>query len=301
MAYTNPGRYNSRRNLFNNFRRTVGAMPNVVLHVAEATYGDLPFEVTDPCHPYDYQFRGRSVLWLKENLLNLAVARFPKDWKYGAYVDGDCTFTRYDWALETIHQLQHYDWLQLFTQYTDLGPNHEVLATNTSCVKRHLDNLGIPRNYTKGATGLAWGFTREAFDAVGGFMDRCILGSADWHMALGLIGEPDRSPEVQEMRGPGARYSDYIRIWQERANKAFRHNVGVLDNYITHHFHGPKVFRQYGERWKILQANNYDPYTDIFPDWQGLHQLTPEKPRLRDGIRGYFAARSEDDIRTTTP
>lgn len=272
--------------------------PNVVLHVAEATYGDLPFEVTEAGHPYDYQFRGKSTLWLKENLLNLAVREFPSDWKYGAYIDGDCTFTRYDWALETIHLLQHYSWVQLFTQYSDLGPNQEILGTHHSCVKRHLDNLGVPRNYTKGATGLAWAFTRQAFDAVGGFMDRCILGSGDWHMALGLIGEPDRSPEVSQMRGAGAAYSDYIRTWQARANREFRHNIGVLENYVTHHFHGPKALRQYGERWKILQANDYNPYVDIYPDWQGLYQLTPEKPRLRDGIRRYFSVRSEDDIRT---
>ena len=298
-AYTNPSRFHTRRRLMNNFRHVISGMPNVVLHVGEATYGDLPFEVTDPNHPYDYQFRGKSVLWLKENILNLVVQKFPKDWKYGAYIDTDCTFTRYDWALETIQSLQHYDWIQLFSQYSDIGPNQELLGTGPSCVKRHLDNLGVPRSYTKGATGLAWAFTREAYDKAGGFMDRCILGSGDWHMALGLIGEPDRSPEVLEMKGPGFRYSEYIRIWQDRANKAFKHNIGVLDNYAVHHFHGPKVLRQYGERWKLLQVNNYDPYVDVFPDRQGLLQLTPEKPRLRDSIRRYFSIRNEDDIRTS--
>lgn len=299
VAYTNPNKYKSRRRLFNNFRQVMARTPNVVLHVGEAAYGDLPFEVTNEGHPMDHQFRSRSVLWLKENLLNLVVQRFPKDWKYGAYIDGDVTFTRYDWALEAIHMLQHYSWIQLFSQYSNLGPNNEVLNTTPSCVKRHLDNLGSPRNYTQGATGLAWGFTREAFDAAGGFLDRCILGSGDWHMALGLIGEPDRTPEVTALTGEAARYSEYIRIWQERANRAFRQNIGVLENYAVHHFHGPKDLRHYGERRKILQVNDYNPYVDVFPDWQGLYQITPEKPRLRDGIRRYFSARSEDDLRTS--
>ena len=301
VAYTNPKQYQSRRKLFSNFRQSMSRTPNVVLHVAEATYGDLPFEATDANHPTDYQYKAKSVLWLKENLLNLAVQQFPKDWQYGAYIDGDVTFTRYDWALETIHQLQHYDWMQLFTHYTNLGPNNEILSTSPSCVKRHLDNLGAPRNYTRGATGLAWAFTRQSFDAVGGFMDKCILGSGDWHMALGLIGEPDRTPEVTELEGDAARYSEYIRIWQDRAGKAVRGNVGVLENYAVHHFHGPKDLRHYGERRKILQVNGYNPYVDVFQDWQGLYQLTPDKPRLRDGIRRYFSARSEDDLRTSIP
>jgi hypothetical protein len=49
-----------------------------------------------------------------------------------------------------------------------------------------------------------------------------------------------------------------------------------------------------GSRWRILLDNNFDPRTDISRDWQGVYQLTGNKPRLRDQIRAYFRDRNED-------
>jgi hypothetical protein len=53
-----------------------------------------------------------------------------------------------------------------------------------------------------GATGGAWAFRRSAFDAVGGLLDTCILGSADWHMAFGLVGAVDAAAELQNCSRP---------------------------------------------------------------------------------------------------
>ena len=49
------------------------------------------------------------------------IKHWPLDWKYGATIDADFHFTRHDWALETVHQLQHYDFVQLFSSYADLS------------------------------------------------------------------------------------------------------------------------------------------------------------------------------------
>jgi hypothetical protein len=32
----------------------------------------------------------------------------------------------------------------------------------------------------------------------------------------------------------------------------------------------------------------------VAPDWQGVLQLTTDKPRLRDQVRTYFVTRNED-------
>jgi hypothetical protein len=85
-----------------------------------------------------------------------------------------------------------------------------------------------------------------------------------------------------------------VRQWQERA-AGLKQNIGYVENHAIHHFHGSKVFRAYGERWKILRENNYDPATDLMKDWQGIWQLAGNKPKLRDEIRAYFRARNEDD------
>src|SRR5208337_2403533 len=119
-CYSNPFRWRTRRELANDFRRHMAACPNVQLHMVELAYGDRPFDVTSPDNPNDVQLRTPHELWHKENLLNLGVRSFPKNWRYGAYIDADFTFTRHDWALEAIHMLQHYDWLQLFSYYANL-------------------------------------------------------------------------------------------------------------------------------------------------------------------------------------
>jgi hypothetical protein len=317
-AISNPVRWRTRRELMNNFRRHMAAAPNVVLHVGELAYGDRPFEVTDARHPRDYQFRTGHELWHKENLLNLVVQRFPAGWKYGCYVDGDFTFTRHDWALETVHALQHHPWVQMFSHYVDLGPAHEPVAQMQSFAQRYVSGdltraeagaaYARPDLYYPaaargrfglkvrgvGATGAAWAFRREAFDACGGLLDTCAVGSGDWHMAFGLIGVPDEHPQVAEMTACTSAYARSIAAWQTRASAHCNRDIGVVNCLAVHHYHGDKSGRGYDWRWRILRDHQFDPYTDLFRDAQGVYQLTPAKPGLRDALRAYFRSRNED-------
>jgi len=302
-VYSNPCRWASRTRLFNDFRRHMANLPNVRLYVGELAYGDRPFEVTSASHPDDLQLRTREVLWHKECLLNLVVNRFDQGWEYGACSDGDFTYTRHDVAIETIHQLQRYDWVQMFSAYTDLSREHRPMRLSKSFATRYvsgeldgriLKGSSYDSKGGVGATGGAWAFRRESFDACGGLLDTCILGSGDWHMAFGLAGVPDVHPNVAEMTKCGERYAESIRTWQSRAARAVRQNIGVVDCHAIHHFHGSKHHRGYGERWKILRDNDFNPHTDIHRDSHGVWQLNREKTKLRDEIRRYFDSRSED-------
>jgi hypothetical protein len=271
---------------------------NVVLHVAELAYGDRPFEVTGG-DPLDVQLRTSHELWHKENILNVAVQRFPAGWKYGAVIDADFHMTRHDWALEAIHQLQHFDFVQLFSSYSDLTAGYRPYRVMSSFASNYLSRGARTvspgaRGYGSagpGATGGAWAFRQSAFDAVGGLLDVCILGSADWHMAFGLVGSSNVAPEAKLCSRP---YIEALLRWQHGAS-VLKQNIGCVENHAIHHFHGSKVLRAYGERWKILRDNDYNPNTDLVRDWQGIWQLAGNKPRLRDDIRGYFRARNEDD------
>ena len=296
--------------------------PNIVLHLIEMAYGDRPFEVTSASNPLDIQVRSSHELFHKENLLNLAVSRFPADWRYGAIIDADFHFTRHDWALETIHQLQHYDWVQLFSQYVNLdgeivpGVGHRQIGNPSNGFVYGFHKLGgrIPPEWCGGgaeptsggsnqppwlgAPGGAWGFRRSAWSAVGGLLDRCILGSGDWYGAFGLAGyvidhEVERTLGKKSTQYQPA-YLKYIRSWQERARDAFHGNIGYVDCFATHHFHGPMSRRGYSDRDNILIQNQFDPMIDVHPDWQGVLQLSSGKPRLRDDIRRYFLSRVED-------
>jgi hypothetical protein len=289
-AYINPKRWDTRRRLFNNFRRDMQATANVKLYVGELAYGQRPFEVTNSGQAGDLQFRTATELWHKENLLNTIISRFPPDWQYGAYLDGDMHMARRDWALEAIHLLQHYDFVQLFSSYQDLTHDHRPLGVHPGFAYNFARTGVAPRSYRAGAPGGGWAFRRSAFDAVGGLLDICILGSGDSWMAYGLSGQPNNHPETSR----SSAYAEAILAWQERAG-VVRRNFSYLDNHAIHYFHGSKSRRGYSTRWQILRDYDFNPRTDLFRDWQGIYQLTPDKPGLRDAIRRYFASRNEDD------
>jgi hypothetical protein len=291
-AYSNPQRWNTRRATFNDFRGHIAQAPNVQLHVGELAYGDRPFEVTSPACATDAQFRTVTELWHKENLLNLVVSRFPADWRYGAYVDGDWCFTRRDWALEAVHLLQHYDWVQLFSSYSDLGPDQRPNSVVPGFAYNWRERRGTARSYAGGSPGGAWAFRRSAFEACGGLLDFCILGAADWYMACGLAGVTNDHRAETIHCGPA--YREAIATWQRRAG-ALKGNISYLPAHAIHHFHGSKGMRGYASRWQILRDFDFNPNTDIYRDWQGLWQLTPDKPGLRDALRKYFRERNEDD------
>jgi hypothetical protein len=318
VCYSNPFRWRTRRELANDCIRHLESSANVRLYVGELAYGDRPFEVTTDA-PGNIQLRTACELFHKENILNRVIQQFPAGWKYGAYVDADFHLTRHDWALETIHQLQHYDFVQPFSSYTDLsgetyGTGHLPIRVSPGfAFNYHQNGYSLPAGFSNGgwrtppgedyyyagiagprgvgATGGMWAFRRTAFDTVGGLLDKCILGHGDWFMTFGLVGE--EAPDMH-VDGYSADYRGQIIAWQNNAAK-LKKNIGYVDGFAVHHFHGSKVKRAYSRRDLILVKNQFAPTTDLKPDWQGIYQLTPDKPGLRDDIRRYFISRTEDD------
>lgn len=319
-VYSNPFRWRSRRFLFNDFVRHAEHTANVRLYKVELAYGDRPFEVTEEGDPQAVRLRTDCEMFHKENLINMGVSRFPAGWKYGGYSDGDFHFTRHDWALEAIHMLQHHEFVQLFSNYSDLSSatatsdtGHRVLRTNSSFAWNYmhqaefkalklsqqktdpyyglpLPTAQFPFGFPPGAPGGAWAWRRSAFDTVGGMLDTCVMGSGDWWMAFGLIGQVSMLKGDSHVRF----YNDDIRNWQQRA-KALTANIGCVDNFATHGYHGSSSNRAYGNREAILHDHQYNPRYDITRDWQGVHRWTGNKPGLRDAMRKYFINRYEDD------
>jgi hypothetical protein len=292
-AYCNPVRWQSRRELMNDFRQHMAASKNVKLYAGEIQYGERPFEVTSASNPLDLQLRTRDELWHKENLLNLVTQRFPADWKYGAVIDADFHMTRPDWALEAIHQLQLHDFVQLFSSYAPLSADHRPTSISpgfayTFLTTRKAPSANLPSHV--GAPGGAWAFRRDAFNQVGGLLDTCILGSADWHMATALVGIADRHWEMRQCGDP---YVRKINAWAQRAG-AIKGNISYIENHAIHHFHGAMSKRGYGTRGHILLNHQFDPDLDLKRDSQGLWAFTGNKPGLRDDIRSYFRERNED-------
>lgn len=350
VAYTNPFRWRTRRETMNKLRDHLQHQANVRLYVGELAYGDRPWEVTSPDNPLDLQLRTSHEGFYKENLQNEIIKqRFPRTWRYGMTCDADFHIVTVGWALETIHQLQHYEWVQPFSSYLDVtgsvyGEAHMPYRANSSFLFNYVKNgFRVSKEYHNGvvgengkfvghrkhhhhehhrhhhhhhhhhyedamlpgepsheegefmrgvgATGGAYAFRRSAFEAVGGMLDRCILGHADWHMAFQLVGvEP---PDIH-LQKYAQNYKSYVREWGRKAERLKR-NVGYVDAMAMHMFHGSKTRRGYSSRDVILAKHQFDPYKDLHPDYQGVWQFDPDKWELRDDIRRYFVSRFEDD------
>jgi hypothetical protein len=304
VVISNPVRYQSRIRLATNFLQSVeraGAIPIVV----EAAFGDRPYEITRRDHPNHVQVRTWHELWVKENLINVGASHLSQldpDWEYVSWIDADVDFARPDWVHETIHQLQHYMVVQMFSKAHDLGPNEEVFDSYDGFAYsyHHAIKGGQQIDKEKGKymtgwhPGYAWAWRREAWDAVGGMIDVAVLGSADQHMARSLIGRGRDS--INHRMHPN--YLSVVDRWETLAERHIRRDLGYVPGSLVHHWHGRKTSRGYHDRWKILRDLQFDPVHDLKRDAFGLHQLVDHGDRrsiqLRDRLREYFRSRNED-------
>lgn len=296
---SNPVRYVSRYALYEKFAQFMRDNEKYVeLHVCELALGRRPFEIPDA----ELKLRTYSEIWHKENMINLMIQRLPPNWKYVAWIDADVEFQRKDWAVETMHQLQHYMVVQMFQTAIDLGPQGEMIGKANGFMWSHLTGKPRPKigpdgksyGYTTWHSGYAWAARREAIDEVGGLYDVSILGSSDHLMAWGLTG----INILPSQMSPG--YSKSLQDWIDRAERVIKRDVGFVPGTILHYFHGAKANRKYNSRWKILEDFQFDPYTDLKKDYQGLLQLDEDGSErmngFRDAIREYFRSRNEDGI-----
>jgi hypothetical protein len=292
-AIFNPFRYQKH---YENYRRFAQHMADsgAILITIEMAFGDRPWVVTDSSNPHHIQVRGNSVLWVKENLMDLAVQRIPDHgWKYVACIDSDIEFSRSDWVKETLEHLQHYHVVQPWSDAYDLGPQQQHIGHYRSFCRQYLQRQPHGPGYDYWHSGYAWAYTRQAWDWLGGLMDTCIIGSADYHMAWALIGQVTKTYGVNDMTKLDA-YGKRLLRWEQNAMSHICKDIGYVEGSIKHFWHGPKVNRKYNERWEILQSNGYDPDLDLKRNAYGVFELTGRSIKLRDDLRDYFRQRNDD-------
>lgn len=297
-AIANPVRWLSRIRLYKDFEQHM-LDSGVELTVVECAYGDRLHELGGNKHINHIPVRasGRSMMWNKECLLNIGIHRLPDSAKYIVTADADVMFRRKDWAIETLHALQHFHVVQPWSDCYDLGPNGEHLALHQSFCRLVQERRPIiqgPQNenapYQFGHPGYVWGWTRGMLDACGGLVETAALGAADHHMALALIGRVEDSIPNNINEG----YKHPLRMWEHRAFNYVKGQLGHIAGTIEHAFHGPKQKRYYVERWPILIDNHFDPHNDLKRNSWGVMELSGNKPKLCQQIDHYFRIRNED-------
>jgi hypothetical protein len=271
----------------------------VTLTVIECAYGD-----EDHACAIDgvrhIPVRAKTRVWNKENLLNIGVHRTPEA-KYIAWIDADVIFRRPDWALATVHALQHYDVVQPWSDAYDLGPHDEHMAHHRSfCHQFFHRSPVVPRGkswwshdggpYVYPHSGYAWAMTRQAFDWVGGLFELGGMGSGDHHMALAMVGGADQSMPG----GTAACYRDEVKRWERRALLHINRNIGYVAGTLEHLFHGRKGDRGYQSRWGMFLEHGFDPHEDLKRNSHGVLEWAGNKPELRHDFDLYLQSRNED-------
>lgn len=300
----NPSRFKRRYELFLQFIDRMKKC-GVKVCVVEASYGCRNFETADLDVDIKVNLTTDTILWHKENLINIGISKLPDDWQYVAWIDTDISFMRPDWVDETIHQLQHHRIVQLFEDAIDLGPNGEIMKTSKSfmyCYKNKIDkayqkqikkyyNTEIVKGGVYWHPGYAWACTRETINIVGGLFEMGIAGSGDHHMSTSIIFHGASSLP----KGISEDYKNAVLNWETRALRLHR-NVGYVKGTIYHFWHGKKANRKYRERWQILIENDFCPTRDLYKDWQGLLTFYEGNYKLRDDLMDYFHQRNEDSV-----
>lgn len=229
-------------------------------------------------------------IWIKENLINLAIKQMPSDWKYVSWIDADITFLNTNWVFDAINLLQTNDIVQLFHSAVNMGPDGESTKVEQGFVYMHKHSgkkFNRTSRYGVWHPGFAWACTRKTYEKIGGLLEIAILGSADRHTALSLIGLAD----VSYPGNIGLSYQDKVLELQERCKGlAFDYVRGTL----LHHFHGSIANRRYVDRWNILTSNLYNVKNDIYYNEEGVVCLTEKGKRLQPEIDKYFIGRKED-------
>ena len=98
-VYFNPVRYETRYDLYRNFEQHMSDS-GVFLLTVECIFESAPvfrlpkqvFEVTQADNPRHMQLTAPSILWMKENLINIAVKHLPEHFEYVAWIDSDIEF-----------------------------------------------------------------------------------------------------------------------------------------------------------------------------------------------------------------
>lgn len=306
----NPFRFKSRYTLYSQFEEYISKF-DVNLITVEIAFGERPHEVTRPDNINHVQLRTNTELWHKERALNIGLQRLTandRNWKYVAWMDCDIQFARTDWDTEAVHLLQHYAVLQMFSQASLLCPTHKQMSLCHSIMETYkkFNSIQGKNSYSKsqsptvnngwsGHPGLAWAFRRNELEQVGGWLDICINGSADLHMAACYSGNPSIGLSEKSNFGYQRAISNYGRL----CDMYVRRNIGMMDGLVHHYWHGKTQERGYSKRWQLINKYQFEPNVDLILDLNGLYKWNETYTstlNLRYETRRTLMERNEDSI-----
>jgi hypothetical protein len=305
-TFFNPSGYRTKLDNYRKFRAG-SRKQGLPLLAVELAFGDSPFVLEEGADAeIVVQKRSTSVLWQKERLLNVAVARLPADCRHVCWADADVLFERDDWIEASVAVLKDSAVMQPF-QYAIRLPRGATPKDYPSSrigfwirrgtgVKTYsvswCSDLTARRPTHKGTTGYAWCAHKSLLDKHK-FYDRCILGGGDREFARAVSFGSEIIAD-KHFRNHQQRIRQDVGRWREAIAREPRFRLGYLPGALHHLWHGDPAQRNYIDRHSILEEHDFDPTTDIALDDAECWKWSTDKKRLMEAVEAYFESRKED-------
>lgn len=252
-------------------------------------------KIDSECLLAHLRFQVPHRLWVKENLVNLAVKALPDDWSSFVALDCDVLFCNDRWIEESRKLLTYCDVIQPWYDYYEInryGTIRQVLNLERGLHRRSFASHAVTQQPTKGNSGFAWGFSRRFFKRIGSLFDHHIAGGGDAFFACCASQSYDISGLVA--RGFPVEYACVIcKDAAAYAEKWQGVQVGCVSGSILHLFHGKVAVRNYQNRHLFLADLGYSPASDITYTSDGVLQLSDSGLRLCSGFDSYFKERND--------
>lgn len=244
-------------------------------------------------------FPAVSCLWLKENLINLAVRSSSLTNAAFAFVDSDVVFCDSDWAKKGLDALSSVDVLQPFSHRHDVDEHYVIQRQLDSRVeptsfayllhKTHSDRQGL----VQGQPGFAWIMRRSMFDQIGGLFDELIVGGGDSCLATLIVSSLVPDFKAVFHRRFHRRYAHlFLPAVEERVPLFSGLKCGFLTGSVIHLYHGRLLNRTYNQRFNILLKCNFRPTADLARSNDGVLQYACANTVLEQQVAAYLAGRS---------
>ena len=233
-------------------------------------------------------------IWIKENLINLAIQQLPEDWQYVAWIDADIFFTNANWHNDTRNLLNTNNMLQLFTSVVNVDKQGNLLEN--PCFAQH--SIAYSGSLEWGHPGHAWAINRSLYDKIEKLFDKCIVGGADTFIAALGLAHGDVNSDVFRQLQQTKIAEPFLRYIVDYIGKFKDAKVACVNGVILHYYHGDVRKRKYVERQQILAHVKYDPNAHTVYSEQGVIEVNTDSAHAKALIRNiehYFVSRREDE------
>jgi hypothetical protein len=233
-----------------------------------------------------------NVMWIKENLINIAISKLPEDWVYVGWVDRDIEFANDNWVEECIEKLKSCDLLQPWMECIFLdkdgksgNENYFDSRDNTKKIvsQSYMYSKAIKDKKYFEHPGQAWCCNRNFYNKIGKLFDKAIMGGGDSLIIASMRKLYNKTDYL------------YISKYLKQYNSILQDVIlGYMDGIIYHHYHGSLENRKYKNRYNALYRFRYDPEKHITYNEDGVIKFTQDGLIFERQIKNYFLNRRED-------